>query len=200
MNQTNSINIIGAGGIGSMLIEELDKCVEQGQIDIFNNSFTISDEDIVELNQIRYQNFEVKDAGKNKADILTKRFNNLGAKSNNQRINKEVQLKPYNFFILCVDNDKTREFVIKHCHKTGKQFIDLRSTGRRVFAMPKLEGITDNMKFIDANDKKEYSCQEKSDLDKGYIQKGNKIIAMIGIQMILNHLRGHNNKIISLTI
>jgi len=46
------------------------------------------------------------------------------------------------------------------------------------------------MKYVDETDMGEYSCQEKEDIRLGKIQKGNKIIAMIGIQMLLNNLRG----------
>jgi len=40
----------------------------------------------------------------------------------------------------------------------------------------------------------EYSCQDKADLEKGHIQFGNRIIALWGTQMLLNLLRGHDNR------
>jgi len=102
--------------------------------------------------------------------------------------------------MLCVDNEKTREMVIRYCHSHNTDFIDLRATGRRLFAMPKNKILSENLKFVDGKDLKEYSCQDSSDLKKGYIQKGNKIVAMIGIQMLLNYLRGHPNRLVSVVI
>ena len=54
--------------------------------------------------------------------------------------------------------------------------------------MPKTT-LKDNLRFIDIADVKEYSCQEKSDIDKNYIQKGNKIAAIIISNVkILKHI------------
>jgi membrane protein YdbS with pleckstrin-like domain len=55
------------------------------------------------------------------------------------------------------------------------------------------------MKFLD-DSTEEHSCQDESDLKKGWIQLGNKIVAMIGVQMIMNYQRGHLNRTISLII
>lgn len=193
------IVIIGAGGIGSFLLKEITECIEQEQIDAFTE-ISISDNDIVELSQIRYQNFDVAVVGKNKASALSKKYSEYGVRPIQKRIEKESQLKEFDFFLLCVDNERTRDLVIRYCHKYDKQFIDLRATGRRIFAMPKERIISQNMKFVDINDSAEYSCQEQSDLDQGLLQKGNKIVAMIGCQMLLNFLRGHNNRIFSMVV
>jgi len=102
--------------------------------------------------------------------------------------------------ILCVDNEPTRELVVKYCWKHNKEFIDLRATGSSVFAMPKGISLEYDLKFIDSSDKKEYSCQDKADLDKGRIQLGNRMIAVRGAQMFLNHIRGQTNKMYMDTI
>ncbi len=190
---------IGCGGIGSYLIQEICECIEQEQIDSFNE-IIIADDDMVELEQKKYQNFKLNEVGKNKAECLAKRFNEFGIKAIQKRIAKETQIKGCDLIILCVDNEKTRELIIKYCHKHDKEFIDLRADGRRIFAMPKEKRLEDNLKFVDSKDTKEYSCQDKSDLEKGFIQKGNKIIAMMGNQMLLNLIRGHSNKTISMVI
>ena len=50
---------------------------------------------------------------------------------------------------------------------------------------------------LDLKDTIAGSCQTKEDLDRGIIQKGNKIVAVIGCQMLLNDLRGiQNSKIL----
>lgn len=190
---------IGCGGIGSFLISEIAECIEQEQIDLFDTQIVLADQDIVELNQRKYQNFTLEEVGMNKAEALAKRFSKYGTEAFQKRIENENQLRGYDIIVLCVDNEKTRSMAIQYCYKHNAEFIDLRATGRRIFAMPKTT-LNDNLKFVDIEDKKEYSCQEKSDLEKGRIQKGNKIAAVVGIQMLLNLLRGYSNKTISMVI
>lgn len=190
---------IGCGGIGSFYAEELYRCILQEQVPIDSEVY-LADADIVEPSQLQYQNFIENEIGKNKATALARRlviddvqvFTAIP-----KRVVNEKLLTGYDLIVLCVDNEFTRELVVRYCHEHDTNFLDLRSTGRRVFAMPKTQTLADNIKFIDSYDKVEYSCQEKSDLEQGLIQKGNKIVALIGIQMTLNIFRGHGNKIIS---
>lgn len=193
------ILVLGVGGIGSFFIQELVECIEQEQIDPFNMEIVLADQDIVELNQRKYQNFTLEEVGMNKAEALAKRFSKYGTEAFQKRVDNEKQIMGYDIIILCVDNEKTRHMVIQYCHKYDAEFIDLRATGRRFFAMPKTT-LKDNLRFVDINDAKEYSCQEKRDLKKNYIQKGNKIAALVGIQMLLNIMRGNSNKTISLVV
>jgi hypothetical protein len=219
----NKILVVGCGGIGSYLVREIQSLINIGQINLFNTSFTIADDDIVELEQVELQNFTNEDVGDNKAVALTKRYPSF--KALQKRINSEKQLKDYDLIVLCVDNDKTRELVVRSCwsiHQSEmaeldkmlkspsipsfvpifekRKFIDLRTSGRKVFAMPMGKSFEDDLKFIDRTDFKTYSCQDKEDLEKGLIQVGNRISAMIGTQMLLNWLRGKENRTISLLI
>lgn len=183
--------IIGLGGIGSYFISEVIEAIEQGQLDMIKE-ISIADDDMVELKQIKYMNYEKEEAGLNKAEVLSKRYKDYGIKGINKRITSK-DIKPYHTIILCVDNEYTREDIILACHKLGKEFLDLRATGRNIFFMGKEEKLGDNIKFVDIKDLNEYSCQDKADLGRGWIQKGNKISAIIGVQMLLNLVRGHNN-------
>lgn len=188
--------IIGAGGIGSFLVDEICKCIEHGQIDP-NAGFCLADNDLVEPAQIAYQNFTYREVGVNKAQALADRYKMFGIKPIKDRIKTTRQLKGYDFIILCADNNPTRELVITHCFEKDADFIDLRASGRIISAFPKLGKKEDNLNFVDSEDTTCYSCQDKS---TGRVDKGNKIIALIGVQMFLNRLRGLNNKIISLAI
>lgn len=186
----HNILVIGCGGGGSWVVEELCRKIEQGQI---SASLEIADDDMVEMKQIRFDhNFTLKDIGLNKADVLVKRFSELDIWAKG-RITKPKQLEGYDIIMLCVDNDKTREMVIRYCHKTNTEFFDLRATGRRIFVMPKEKKLKDNLKFIDSQDQNNYSCQEKKDIELGYQQETHKITALWGVQMLLNHIRGHDN-------
>lgn len=191
--------IIGCGGIGSHFISELCRCIEYGQISPEINIF-IADNDIVEVEQVKYQNFTFDEAGMNKADALAIRLKLFGLKAIQKRITTEKQLKGYDFIVLCVDNEPTRQLVVSYCFKKDIDFIDLRARGRTISAFPKLESATDNLKFIDGKDTQGYSCQNAESLQQGRIDLGNRIIALIGIQMWLNKIRGMNHKIINLAI
>lgn len=197
------ILVVGCGGVGGWLIDEIASQVNSGQLE-FDEVIDISDSDIVELNQMLYQNFRESEIGTNKAVALSRRFNKeLGVEvfgGVRERITTPSQLEGYDFFVLCVDNEKTREFIIRYCHEHGKEFLDLRATGRRVFAMPKLRTLEENLKFVDGSDTNEYSCQDREDLENGRIQLGHKIVAVIGTQMLLNHQRGHGNRTISMMV
>jgi molybdopterin/thiamine biosynthesis adenylyltransferase len=191
--------ILGAGGIGSWFIEELCKSIDQEQIDP-NIEITIADNDTVEVSQIRYQNFAPEEAGLNKAQALAGRFKAFGITAISKRIKTASQLKGYDFVVLCVDNDPTRELVINYAFSKNINFLDLRADGRRISAFPKMQLKEDNLKLVDVRDLTCYSCQDAASLRRGRIDKGNRIVGIIGMQMLLNHLRGLNNKIISLSI
>ncbi len=188
--------IIGCGGIGSYLTGHVCNKIQTGQIDSFME-IDIADNDMVELEQINYQNFSMDEAGMSKSKALVKRFNEYGLRAVNKRIDRKTELKGYDLIILCVDNDRIRKLAVEYCHAHDVAFIDLRATGRRYFAMIKEADLKENMKFIDSTDMKEYSCQEKKDLKKGEYQMGNEIVAVIGTQMLLNFLRGNTNRTIS---
>ena len=191
----NKVLIIGVGGIGSYLVEHICDKINNQQIDKYIK-FEIADNDMVEIMQVDYQNFHLNEVGMSKSKALAKRFKNNELVAIEKRVEIVKWLGGYDMIILCVDNHKTRKMVVEYCYKYGVEFLDLRATGRRFFAMPKTN-LNENLKFIDSKDKKEYSCQEKEDLKKELYQMGNEIVAKIGTQMLLNLLRGHSNRIIN---
>ena len=185
--------IIGAGGIGSHVAFEVGNLIELGQINPYID-FTLADDDRVELEQIRYQNFLADEVGMNKAEAIT---NRCFLKHSTERITSERQLKPYDIIIMCVDNNPTRELVINHIHKYDKHLIDLRAEGRNIFALAVLHNGTEkdleeHLATLDLKDNASGSCQ--TDLDKNEIHMGNRIVAYIGTQMLLNYLRGHTQQ------
>ena len=188
--------IIGCGGVGSWLIQEVGEAVKQEQIKP-TIRFDIADNDIVELKQIAYQNFMLKDIGKNKAVALAERYKeDAFIRPIKERILKREQLDGYDLVICCADNTLVRELLFKYCNENNKDYIDLRAEGRYIMAFQKSNLKTD-LATLDLTDRVNGSCQKDEDIEKGWVQKGNKIVAMIGIQMLLNYLRGEkNNKIL----
>lgn len=190
------ILIIGVGGIGSWLIEEIARAIEIGQISP-TVKFEIADNDMVEIKQLYYQNFKDEDIGESKAEILARRFKDYALKPIKKRITEKEQLKGYDLIICCADNNPIREMVFKFCHKNNKDFIDLRAESRYVMVLPKGKSLEADLETLDLKDITDGSCQKESDLERGWIMYGNKIVAMMGIQMLLNYLREQrNNKIL----
>ena len=191
-----NILVLGCGGIGSFVARGLSEIMESGQIDNFTETITLADNDIIEVEQLAFQNFEMGEVGDNKAKALANRYS---FKAIPKRIEQESQLKGYSLILVCADNDKARELVIRYAHKHKVDFIDLRSTGKRIFAMPKTT-LEDNLRFINPKDTESHSCQDDADRERGWVSRGNKIVAEIGIQMLLNIERGQSNRTITLTV
>ncbi len=192
MKQTNKVLIIGCGGIGSWLTGEIAEAVKQGQI-APTVEFHIADNDMVEIKQIKYQNFSEDDIGENKAEALSKRYSEFAViRPLKDRIAKEKQLKGYDLIICCADNNPTRELLFRFCHKNGVEFIDLRAEGRYVMAFQKTS-LKADLKTLDLADKTNGSCQKQADIERGWIQYGNRIVSVIGLQMLINYLREQDN-------
>ncbi len=90
---------IGCGGVGSNLIKNICTCIEKEQVNPYTE-ITIADNDIVEIDQLRYQDFKINEVGKSKAVALAARFKEYGIKAINKRIEKESQLKNYDLIIM----------------------------------------------------------------------------------------------------
>ena len=191
--------VLGCGGIGSWFVQELCAAVEHEQVPPDTEIF-VADNDMVELEQINFQNFDMHDAGMNKAQAMAQTFSAFGVTDVQKRITKLEELKPYDFVVLCVDNEPTRALVITHCFAKKKQFLDLRASGRKILAIPKMATKEASLKYVEPRDTANYSCQNAENFKKGQLDLGNKVAALVGMQMLLNHLRGLQNRPISLMI
>lgn len=191
--EEHKILIVGGGGVGSFLAREINRLVLNEQIDLENIEITIADMDLVELKNIKYQNFTTDDLNKKKAEVLGKKYclNYM-----NEEIIKEEQLKPFDFIISCVDNAKARKLIFEYCFKENKYFIDLRAEGRAIAIFTRTDKTTKKEMFntLDLNEENSTSCQLSYELENNIIQNGNLIVAVICSQLILNKLRGEKNK------
>lgn len=185
----SKILVIGCGGVASVLIRELNFLFKTGQI---TDSITIADNDTIEMKNIKYQLFEPDEILQNKAEVLGKRYN-FSYKSKHIEEKDLKEMKP-DVILMCVDNSKTRQMVYEYCEKNKCYFIDMRAEGRGVCIFTKhkkntLQVLNKTLDFSVGST----SCQLKFELDKGIIQRGNFIVANIGTQLLLNHLRGEEN-------
>jgi molybdopterin/thiamine biosynthesis adenylyltransferase len=189
------ILIVGCGGIGGYIIRNIADYVRYGQISA-DLEFNIADDDIVECKNVKFQNFETDDVGENKAVCLAHRYRDYAwIEAIQKRIEKESQIKGYDLIICCADNMQVRKLIFEYCHKNSIEFIDLRAEGRFIMAFQKTDLQVD-LETLDT-EKETGSCQREYELKKGILQNGFRIVAEIGLQMLLNFLRKQkNNKIL----
>jgi molybdopterin/thiamine biosynthesis adenylyltransferase len=187
----NKILLIGAGGIMSYCAEELNRLILKDQIDLEEVDITIVDDDLVETKNIKYQNFTKEDVFKNKAEVIGDRY---GFGVLKKRIKSAKELEGYDLIVIGADNGLVRKLVYDYCYSNNKYFIDLRAEGRAIAFFTKESKQKDVTDKLGKEIKDEgTSCQNAYELDKGMIQNGNKIIAAIGSQLLLNWLRGDLN-------
>lgn len=199
MPKNIKILICGLGAIGSHLIGEIVECVKQNQIPA-DIQFDIADDDIVECKNVKFQNFTSDEIGESKATALANRYRDFcWLEPLNTKIEKIKQLQGYNLVICCADNFVVRELIFRYCHKNNADFLDGRAEGRLIMAFQKTKSFknkTDlevDLGTLNLKDEDSGSCQRKADLEKGYLQKGYKIVALCLTQMLLNYLRGEEN-------
>lgn len=195
---SRNILIVGAGGIGSWLAFNLFKLQEANQLGNVRKIF-LADDDTVEVKNIAYQCFENTDILETKVEALSDRFGELFSPME-KRITKQdlsdgCRWGNYDCIVSAVDNTEFRRVLFNYCDDHPSIYwIDLRSEGRTIAAYTKHEKNTlEVMMATIPEEVKEGSCQRSFELSAGIIQNGNKIVAAIGSQFILNWLRGDSS-------
>lgn len=189
------IHVVGAGGIGSYLLRDLTRLQKTNQLirgDGTSYGITVYDEDDVEQKNLLYQDFTDDDLLESKAEILGKRHGIPYVEMFVENLADTVSGND-DIVICCVDNAKFRKHMFEWGQETDNYWIDLRSHGRMIVRKSKDEANTLEKLLASLPDEEEDgggSCQRAVDLEKGMIQMGNRIIAAVGCQTVLNHLRG----------
>lgn len=187
------IHVVGCGGIGSYLVRELSQLFRENQLvagDGRKFSVKLYDADEIEQKNLPYQDFTVDDLFRDKCEVLGTRYSmeyQLCLVDNFS----ELVATDQDIIVCCVDNAKTRKLLFSE--DLDVRWVDLRSHGRYV-AMFVKSAKNDRDYLLSTLPEKEEagtgSCQIKAELDAGIIQLGNRIIASIGAQTILNMIRG----------
>jgi len=184
------ILVVGCGGIGSYFIKELYNLFLKEQINHSDYLVNIMDFDVVELKNIKYQAFDIEDIGKNKAKVLSEKYH---FSFTNEKLTDKEQLKGYDIIISCVDNPYTRKLIYEYCDENKVYYLDGRSEGRAIalfsYKPNNLKKMLATLDFNNVNG----SCQNAFEFNKGIIQQGNKIVALILSQLLLNYIRGEEN-------
>ena len=111
------IMIIGTGGIGSFLIPLLDKTKLY--------RITAFDPDIVEVKNLTYQNFEMREIEEKKVKTLQQRYSSI-VTAEPSLVLTERQIEGYDLVICCADNLDVRRLL----YRSSVKWLDLRAQGR----------------------------------------------------------------------
>ena len=165
------ILIIGTGGIGSFLIQFLDK------VELYN--ITVADPDSVEKKNITYQNFDINDVGELKVQAIANKYKSVMVGSK-YPILTEKQMEGYDLVICCVDNLSVRRTL----YNTTLKWLDLRAQGRNA-ALVSHKADPKMYDMLLAGEEGSFSCQGDSwdGTNKG-VQMMQIAIAGIGAQWI----------------
>lgn len=189
-----TIHVIGCGGIGSYLIRELASLRDTNQLigmDGTSYNICIYDDDEVEQKNLTYQNFEDDDDLESKAEVLGNRYN---VQYQEMRVDsvRDIILGSDDVLICAVDSAEFRRSFYGEMNELPNFWLDLRCHGR--FVMYYIRDDSNDMDYLlttlpESTKDGEGSCQRQADLEAGIIQMGNRIVAPIGAQIVLNHLR-----------
>lgn len=186
------ILIIGAGGVGSWVgwfLHDYDKNAQ-----ISDLSVTYADPDSVDLKNLKYQKYDKKDLADNKAQVMNLKY---GFNYIPRKIESEKELDGYDCLVCAVDNTIFRRMFYNYVFNVNKKvyWMDLRSEGRTIafFCKHPKQTYEDMLATLPKEEVEEGSCQLDYELSAGIIQGGNKIIAAIGSQLILNWYRDDFN-------
>jgi D-arabinose 1-dehydrogenase-like Zn-dependent alcohol dehydrogenase len=176
------ILIIGVGGIGSFLVQFLDK------VKLYD--ITVADPDKVEEKNIPYQNFGNSHIGHNKASVMNNTYYMSVNKAIQFPILSEQQMKGYDLVICCVDNLGVR----KTLYNTSLKWLDLRAQGRNA-ALVSHKAEANMYDTLLAGPDGSFSCQGDSwdGTNKG-VQFMQIAIAGVGAQWVQRYFNGEEVK------
>lgn len=182
------VAVVGCGGIGSYLVKFLFDLQEKNQLESVEE-IDLYDSDTVDFKNLPYQDFEEVDVTDHKAENLAERYSMVGIV---EKVETPEILDKYDIIIAAVDNSKFRKLLYEWAENNpDKYWIDLRSEGRTVayYTKNKKNTLKSMLGTLAETPEEGTSCQLAFELENNIIQQGNKIIASIGSQLLLNYLR-----------
>jgi len=183
--------IAGGGGIGSFLVHRISDYSENNQFS--DTGFTVYDDDVVDTGNIKYQNFKDEDILDFKVESLAARYGIVGV---TERIESPDIFKDFACIVSAVDNKTFREMMFRAAETMDFHWIDLRSEGRSIayYVKHKKNTLDVMLGTLPKEGGEDGSCQLEYEKNAGIIQNGNKIIAEMGAQLLLNWQRNEASK------
>jgi molybdopterin/thiamine biosynthesis adenylyltransferase len=183
------IAIVGLNGIGSYFVRGLSELIKKdvAGFDRINPlAIDLFDPDTIEEKNFSYTIYDIEHLGKKKAEVLAEM---TGYKAIAEKIERAEQLEDYDLVILAVDNNAVRNLI----YEAGRPFLDLRAKGKAVMVCLTQKDDTEYLELT-KNDGKKGSCQYTKDIEDKTIELGNRITAEMGLQYLVDYLRGKIEK------
>ena len=187
-----SLLIIGAGGIGTTVVDLLVPALERIQL---GAKITLMDGDTVEASNLGHQNYSTADIGKKKVDALADKWSKahgLQVRSVAENLRTAEQLLGYDLVVVCVDRPEPRRLV----HALDVPWIDLRCSGDgwMILSSDSDRELVEQM----TPDHQPMSCQVEGALDAGNLEFGFSVAGTFGAQWLVQNLRGRSGPVQSM--
>tara|TARA_B100001094_G_scaffold308064_1_gene340326 strand:+ start:123 stop:770 length:648 start_codon:yes stop_codon:yes gene_type:complete len=177
------IAIIGAGGIGSNLLDLIAPSMNRCGID---SSIHLIDDDIVERKNIGHQKYSIRDVGHSKVASLAARHSNyerVRVIPHEYPLRDIKQISHYDILVIAVDRPKPRKIV----HNSGVPWLDLRCQGDGYMVLDNNSSMESLTKLTP--DHKPTSCQIPGSIEMENIEFGFAAVAAIGAQWLMQTVR-----------
>ena len=187
MNERKNVKnvlIIGAGGIGTTLVDLLVPALERIQL---NTNITLMDGDVVETTNLGHQRFSQENVGIHKVNALFNRYSEITEyvelTAVNENLRNAEQLENYDFVVVCVDRPEPRRLV----HSLDVPWIDLRCSadGWMILSSDSDAALVEQM----TPHHEPMSCQVEGALDAGNLEFGFSVAGTFGAQWLVQKLR-----------
>lgn len=184
MNNKNiKIAIIGAGGIGSNLLDLIAPSMARCKL---NTTIHLIDDDVVEEKNLGHQRFTHEDIGKVKVSALASRhskYETVNVIAHEYPLRDGKQIEEYDIIVIAVDRPEPRKIV----HNSGVDWIDLRCQGDGYMVLDS-KASTTSIDSLTPNHAPT-SCQVPGSILSENIEFGFAIVAAIGAQWIMQTVR-----------
>lgn len=189
MKDNLKIAVIGLNGIGSYFVRGLSELIKKdiAGLDKINvMGIDLFDFDTIEEKNFSYTIYDIEHLGRNKAEVLAEM---TGYKARAEKIERAEQLADYDLVVLAVDNNEVRNLI----YEAGIKFLDLRAKGKSIMVYLGQKEDTEYLELTKDTGEKG-GCQYEKDIEDRTIELGNRIVAEIGLQYLVDYCRGKIEK------
>ena len=185
------ITIVGAGGIGSSLLDLVAPALSNGVLagSLGGIRIRLMDGDVVEHRNIAHQRFDSDDIGLAKVVVLAERYNEVSTGkvtyiAEDENLVSTKQLSGEDIVIIAVDRPEPRRLV----HALSEAvWLDLRCRGDAMLALDHSSDTADIERMTPNHEPA--SCQLTGAIESGNIEFGFGLAAIHGAQWCLQTLR-----------
>jgi molybdopterin/thiamine biosynthesis adenylyltransferase len=189
MKDNLKIAIIGLNGIGSYFVRGLSELIKKdvAGLDRINPmAIDLFDFDTIEEKNFSYTIYDIEHLGMNKAEVLAEM---TGYKARAEKIERAEQIADYDLVVMAVDNNLVRKIV----YEAGVKILDLRAKGKGIMAYLTEKDDPEYLALTEDTGEKG-GCQYERDIEDKTIELGNIVVSSIGLQFLVDYLRGKIEK------